>query len=134
MSLWKEFDQLVADGQITSTREVLHELGDGSPGADLEWAKANPKLFATPDAKEGAFVAKIYAITHFQTNVEKQKLYKGGRNADAFIVARASAIGGTVVTMERLKPNAVKVPNICAHFTIPYLDLEGFMEKEGWEF
>ncbi len=134
MSLWKEFDQLVADGQITSTREILHELGDGSPGADLEWAKANPKLFATPDAKEGAFVAKIYAITHFQTNVEKQKLYKGGRNADAFIVARASAIGGTVVTMERLKPNAVKVPNICAHFTIPYLDLEGFMEKEGWEF
>ena len=134
MSLWKEFDQLVADGQITSTREILHELGDGSPGADLEWAKANPKLFATPDAKEGAFVAKIYAITHFQTNIEKQKLYKGGRNADAFIVARASVIGGTVVTMERLKPNAVKVPNICAHFKIPYLDLEGFMEKEGWEF
>ena len=134
VSLWKEFDQLVADGQITSTREVLHELGDGSPGADLEWATANPKLFATPDAKEGAFVAKIYAITHFQTNIEKQKLYKGGRNADAFIVARASVIGGTVVTMERLKPNAVKVPNICAHFKIPYLDLEGFMEKEGWEF
>ena len=134
VSLWKEFDQLVADGQITSTREVLHELGDGSPGADLEWAKSNPKLFATPDAKEGAFVAKIYAVTHFQTNIEKQKLYKGGRNADAFIVARASAIGGTVVTMERLKPNAVKVPNICAHFKIPYLDLEGFMEKEGWEF
>lgn len=134
VSLWKEFDQLVAEGQITSTREVLHELGDGSPGADLEWAKANPKLFATPDAKEGAFVAKIYAFTHFQTNIEKQKLYKGGRNADAFIVARASAIGGTVVTLERLKPNAVRVPNICAHFKIPYLDLEGFMEKEGWEF
>ncbi len=134
VSLWKEFDQLVADGQITSTREVLHELGNGSPGADLEWANANPKLFATPDSKEGAFVAKIYAVTPFQTNIEKQKLYKGGRNADAFIVARAFAIGGTVVTMERLKPNAVKVPNICAHFKIPYLDLEGFMEKEGWEF
>ena len=36
--------------------------------------------------------------------------------------------------MERLKPNAVKVPNICEHFKIPYLDLEGFMESEGWEF
>ncbi|WP_082117709.1 DUF4411 family protein [Pandoraea apista] len=41
---------------------------------------------------------------------------------------------GTVVTAERLKPNAVKVPNICAHFTIPCLDIEGFMESEGWEF
>jgi hypothetical protein len=36
--------------------------------------------------------------------------------------------------MERLKPNAVKVPNICEHFKIPYLYLERFMESEGWEF
>ena len=97
VSLWKEFDQLVADGKITSTREVFHDLGDGSPGADLDWAKANATIFATPDAKEGAFVAKIYAVAHFQANIEKQKIYKGGRNADAFVVARAYAIGGVVV-------------------------------------
>ena len=77
--------------------------------------------------REGAFVGQIYSVAHFQANIEKQKLFKGGRNADAFIVARAHAIGGTVVTMERLKPNAVKVPNICHHFKIPYLGLEGFM-------
>jgi predicted nucleic acid-binding protein len=134
VSLWKEFDQLVADGNVTSTREAFHELHDGVTGADTEWAKANAKLFTVPDAKEGAFVGQIYSVAHFQANIEKQKLYKGGRNADAFIVARAYATGGTVVTMERLKPNAVKVPNICEHFNIPYLDLEGFMEKEGWVF
>lgn len=134
VSLWKAFDELVVDGKITSTRETFHELHDGVPGADTEWADANAKLFATPDAKEGAFVAQIYLVAHFQANIEKQKLYKGGRNADAFIVARAYAIGGTVVTLERLKPNAVRVPNICEHFKIPYLNLEGFMEKEGWEF
>jgi hypothetical protein len=49
-------------------------------------------------------------------------------------VARAYAIGGTVVTMEKLKPNAVKIPNICDHFKIPFLDLEGFMVSEGWVF
>lgn len=134
ISLWREFDQLVDSGQITSTREALHELHDGVQGADTEWADEHKVLFATPDAKEGAFVARIYSVAHFQANIEKQKLYKGGRNADAFIVARAHAIGGTVVTMERLKPNAVKVPNICQHFNIQYLDLEGFMEKEGWVF
>ena len=134
VTLWEEFDQLVEEGKITSTREVLHELGDGSPGADLEWAEANIKLFATPDAKEGAFVAKIYAVAHFQANIEKQKLYKGGRNADAFVVARAYATGGTVVTAEHFKPHAVKVPNICKHFGVQCLDLEGFMEKEGWVF
>lgn len=134
VSLWKQFDELVAAGKITSTREAFHELHDGVPGADTEWADANAKLFATPDAKEAEFVGQIYSVAHFQSNIEKQKLYKGGRNADAFIVARAYAIGGTVVTMERFKSNAVRVPNICEHFKIPYLDLEGFMEKEGWEF
>ena len=134
VSLWKEFDQLVTNGKIASTREAFHELHDGVPGADTEWAKANAELFATPDAKEGAFVARIYSVAHFQANIEKQKLFKGGRNADAFVIARASAIGGTVVTMERLKPNAVRIPNICQHFNIPFLDLEGFMESEGWEF
>lgn len=134
VSLWKQFDQLVVDDKITSTREAYHELHDGVPGADTEWAKANAKLFTTPDAKEAALVAKIYLVGHFQANIERQKLIRGGRNADAFIVARAFAIGGTVVTMERLKPNAVKIPNICEHFKIPYLDLEGFMEKEGWVF
>jgi hypothetical protein len=124
----------VAEGNVTSTREAFHELHDGVTGADTEWAKANAKLFTVPDAKEGAFVGQIYSVAHFQANIEKQKLYKGCRNADAFIVARAYATGGTVVTMERLKPNAVRVPNICEHFNIPYLDLEGFMEKEGWVF
>ncbi len=134
VSLWKEFDQLVADGAVTSTREAYHELHDGIPGADTEWAKANATLFATPNATEAAFVATIYSVAHFQANIERQKLIRGGRNADAFIVARAFAVGGTVVTMERLKPNAVKIPNICDHFGIPFLDLEGFMEKEGWVF
>lgn len=134
VSLWKAFDQLVADGKITSTREAYHELQDGVPGGDTEWAKTNEKLFATPDEKEGAFVGQIYSVAHFQANIERQKLFKGGRNADAFIVARAFAIGGSVVTTERFKPNAVKLPNICEHFQIPCLDLERFMEKEGWEF
>jgi hypothetical protein len=134
VSLWKQFDVLVAEGKITSTREAFHELHDGVPGADTAWARANPTLFATPDAKEASFVGRIYLVAHFQSNIEKQKLIQGGRNADAFIVARAFATGGTVVTMERFKENAARIPNICAHFNVPWLDLEGFMEKEGWVF
>jgi hypothetical protein len=134
VSLWNEFDKLVAGGMVTSTREAFRELSDGVAGSDIEWAKDNSALFTTPDAKEAAFVGAIYSVAHFQANIEKQKLIRGGRNADAFIVARAYSVGGTVVTLERLKPNAAKIPNICEHFNIPCLDLEGFMEKEGWVF
>ena len=42
--------------------------------------------------------------------------------------------GGTVVTEEKLKPNAAKFPNVCAHFQVPCINLEIFMQTMGWSF
>ena len=79
-------------------------------------------------------MASIYAINHFQANIEKQKLLRGGRNADPFLIARAASLGATVLSMEQFKSNAAKIPNICKHFKVPCLDLRAFMEKEDWVF
>ena len=133
VTLWKRFDEMVANGGFTSTREALRELEDYGGNA-YEWASNNLELFVMPDVKEGAFVAQIYAVPHFQSNIERQKLIRGGRNADPFLIARAAVTGSTVLTIERLKPNAAKIPNICQHFSIPCVDLEQFMEAEGWTF
>jgi hypothetical protein len=133
-TLWERFDALVSDGQIVSTREVYREIQDGATESLREWAKENHTLFATPTAAEGAFVAQIYAVHHFQQNIEQQKLLKGGRNADPFVVAKAAVEGRAVVTMEVLKPHAAKIPNICEHFNLTCLSLEQFMEEEGWAF
>jgi hypothetical protein len=99
-----------------------------------EWAAQNHHLFATPKAAEGAFVAKIYSVVHFQQNIELQKILKGGNNADPFVIAKAACENRTVVTMETLKPNGVKIPNICKHFGVKCLSLEEFMDEEGWQF
>ena len=133
-SLWVKFDALVDNGQITSTREVLNEINDGPEDAAWEWASAHPEVFTTPTAEEGAFVARIFAIPHFQQTIERSKLLKGGHHADAFVIAKAFVVQGTAVTMEGLKPNAAKIPNICQHFRIPCMSLEEFMEAEGWQF
>jgi hypothetical protein len=133
-SLWERFDQLVTDGHIISTREALREIDDGGPESLLEWAAQHHDLFTTPTAAEAAFVARIYAVTHFQQNIEQQKLLKGGKNADPFVIAKAAIDGRAVVTMELLKANAVKIPNICAHFGIKCLSLQEFMDEQGWEF
>jgi hypothetical protein len=133
-SLWVQFDALVDDGKIVSTREVLREIED-SPLENLRvWADDNKSLFPTPTAAEAAHVAAIYQAPHFQQNIEQQKILKGGRIADPFVIARAMADGGTVVTMELLKPHGAKIPNICQHFGVPCLCLEDFMEAQGWEF
>lgn len=133
-TLWENFDNLVNDGRLTSTRENLREVMDGAPDECIEWAKRNQKLFVTPVAAEGAFVAEIYKVAHFQQNIEQQKLLRGGRNADPFVIARAAVNGLAVVTMELIKPHAVKIPNICQHFGVKCLSLGEFMREEGWKF
>jgi hypothetical protein len=133
-SLWQRFDELVGNGSIVSTREVLREIQDGAVESLRDWAAQNLGLFTVPNAEEGLFVARIYAVQHFQQNIERQKMLKGGRNADPFIIAKAAVVQCTVVTMEQFRPNGVKIPNICDHFGIPWMTLEDFMESEGWEF
>lgn len=97
-SLWRNFDALVAAGNLVSTREAHREIIDG-PVAELrDWGGNNQALFSVPTAAEGAFVARIYAVPHFHQNIEQQKLLKGGRNADPFIIARAAVEERTVVT------------------------------------
>ena len=77
-SLWAQFDALIEQGSIVSTREVLRELvGFGLPELQ-EWLKTNREIFSTPVAEEAAFVAQIFAVPHFQQNIELKKIYKGG--------------------------------------------------------
>ncbi|PZU08635.1 PIN domain-containing protein [Sphingomonas sp.] len=133
-TLWERFDALVADSSIVSTREVMRECLDGPVEALRDWSVDKNDFYQIPVAAEGAFVAQIYGVVHFQQNIEQQKLLKGGRNADPFVIALANCNGRTVVTMEKAKPNGAKIPNICAHFGIACLTLEEFMEQEGWQF
>jgi Domain of unknown function (DUF4411) len=133
-TLWEHFDDLVANNRLVSTREVWREIDDGPIESLRDWANQNRHLFATPTAEEGAFVTKIYRVPHFQQNIEQRKLLRGGRIADPFVIARAACEDRTVVTVEVMKPNAVKIPNICAHFGVKCLSLPEFMEAEGWTF
>jgi hypothetical protein len=133
-TLWKRFDSLIIDGAIVSTREVVREINDSSIDTLRTWAKDSPDMFPSPTAVEAEYVAKIFSVGHFQQNIEMQKLLRGGKNADPFVVAKGAVEKRAVVTMEKFKANAAKIPNICKHFDVPCLSLEEFMEKEGWSF
>lgn len=131
-TLWQLFDKMVDDGSIVSTREVRNEIL--FPPNLVSWSKTHKEIFATPTAKETNVVRDIYAIKHFQQNIEAKKLFAGGNSADPFVVSKAVIIVGSVVTTEEKKPNAAKIPNICDEFGVNCLSLEEFMEEEGWEF
>lgn len=135
-SLWERLDGLVANGSVLSVREVKRELEEASALPDwLEtWVKQNSHIFLTPGPAETRFVAAIFAVPHFQTLVENKAILRGTPSADPFVIAAAQVRAGTVVTLERGKPNAAKIPNVCAHFGVRCLDFEGFMHDNGWSF
>jgi len=133
-SLWEKFDALVLSENITSVREVANEItqmDDRLSG----WTKSNKIIFPISSPDELRIVAEIFRNNHFQANIRKKERLQGKAVADPFVIAKARIVeNGCVVTQETAKENAAKIPNICQAFDVHYLNLEGFMEKEGWEF
>ncbi len=132
-SLWDKFDQAVTARSIVSVREVYNEVEQYDDRLST-WAKANRAFFEPPVPEEMAFVADIFAVTHFQSLVRKQQRLQGKPVADPFVIAKARVLRACVVTEEDKKPNASRIPNVCEHFSIACLNLEGFMEIENWTF
>jgi Domain of unknown function (DUF4411) len=133
-AFWQHFDGAVKAGTVISTREVLRELGREDPDHVLTWANNNSSVFTTPGDDETIFVGKILAIPHFQQLIGTKAQLRGTPVADPFVIALAGVREGTVVTEERLKQNAAKIPNVCQHFGIPCVNLEGFMRAVKWSF
>lgn len=138
-TLWKSFDELVSQNYIVSVKEAYREIQKRNDGV-LEWANKHKDIFHQPSEQEAIFISKIFSVPHFQYLIEKKKLMTGGEVADPFVIAKAHSINATVVTLEgfdikgNLKPNASKIPNICNHYKIKCVNIEQFMEIEGWKF
>jgi hypothetical protein len=132
-SLWNKFEISVHEEKIVSVREVYNEI-EGYSSRLGDWAKVNRGFFYSPSAEELSFVAEIFRVPHFQDLVHKKERLQGKSVADPFVIAKAKAVDGCVITQERKKLNAVRIPNVCEHFHIHCLNLEGFMEREDWTF
>ncbi|HDR9201625.1 DUF4411 family protein [Burkholderia vietnamiensis] len=143
-SIWDGIEKLVSQRRLISTREVLNEIERQAVSADVSaWVKGNRSVFTTPTVDELRFVAAILRIKHFQALIGQQQRLKGTPVADPFVIACARVRRGTVVTEEGWqragvglvpKPHAAKIPNVCAHFEIPCIDLEEFMHQQDWRF
>lgn len=134
-AFWEELKECVDEGRILSVREVFLELDLLSTKPHLdEWAKNNKRIFRPPTKKEAAFVGRIFEIQHFQQLVSQRAMAIGRPVADPFVIASAHERKACVITEETYRANAGKIPNVCKHFGIDCIDLETFMEREGWSF
>jgi hypothetical protein len=58
----------------------------------------------------------------------------GRSGADPFIIALAQANSCTVVTEEKSRPTKPKIPDVCAGFTIPCMNMLDLMLQQGWTY
>lgn len=84
-----------------------------------EWARTHAELFPAPEETEGRHLTQIFAVPHFQGLIGKRAILQGTPAADPFVIAKAWAIGGMVVTEEAHKHNAAKIPNVCELDPLP---------------
>jgi hypothetical protein len=84
--------------------------------------------------EELSFITQIYSVPHFRQNLDRKKLLQGGYFADPFIIAKAKIKDAIVVTEEDQPPHGARIPNICEHFGITCVNLEGFLVIEDWRF
>ncbi len=134
-TLWGNVTKLVADMQLISTREVRNELAQYSSSSIInDWVNENKNIFLIPSADETKFINKIFSIPHFHQLISRENILKGRPVADPFVVALAAIKNCFVVTEEKIKPNAAKIPNVCEKFKIKCIDLEEMMKIENWVF
>jgi len=130
-SLWDKLLNMIDNGEILSSSEVLRELEDYDDEI-AKWAKANKKIFLKPTLEEQKEVQKI--LEKHPDLVKEEAILLGKPYADPFVIAQAKLHNCTLVHNEKYKPNAHKIPNVCKTFNVDEIPLFEFFRREKWKF
>jgi len=135
-TLWHNYNELLSSQKIISVREVSKEITTYYNENDrlTLWAKENAQVFQKPNKTELQYVTDMFKNNHFQGLISQKSVLEGKPAADPFVIAKAKVLNGYVVTQEKYKENAAKIPNVCVFFDVACIYLEGFMEKESGQF
>lgn len=134
-SFWEDVDEQVDNRQILSVKEVYRELEYRTTEEFMwSWIEKNKKIFKKPNEREMNIVSQILGMNKFRGLVKEKNIWEGKPSADPFIVASAKIRNGCVVTEEKYKPNAAKIPNACEHFSVKCINMNEYMQREKMKY
>jgi len=133
---WDWLDQQFSLGIVASIDMIGKELKAGNDEL-AKWVKERPHHFIANDDEEtqilfaeiiGFVMAGDYSAASRDAFLDK---------GDPWIIAKAKAIGATVVTHEALLPpntTRVKIPNVCKKFEVPCMNTFQFLRELSAKF
>jgi len=130
-SLWIRVDQLIAEGRLLCSEEILEEATLRDLPAK-EWCLQRKEQLIVPT--DAAVATEVQALLGKYPAMTKN--LKGRNRADPFVVVVASMRGATVVTGEGQGGSASrpKIPWVCHELGIPCVQLADVITQEGWAF
>lgn len=131
--VWTTLDNKIKTGELISVDECYNELdrqfSDNSE--QYKWFHDHKAMFKNPDDKESIIISRLLQKPKMTETVHQKNILDNRPSADVYIVAKAKAIGATVVTAEKFKPNSAQLPNLCKELDVPYISYDDFMEIIG---
>lgn len=126
--IWDSLENMLTTGEIVSVKETYKELElqFSKESNILAWLKKYKRSFTNPTNDEALIVSEIYSYRNFQNGVPEKSIRDGRPVADAFLVAKAKVLNGTVVTREKYSPNSAKIPNLCNRVCVKFIGEEEF--------
>ncbi len=127
-SFWKKVKELADAGKIISIDKVKKEIY-GSEDELKTWCEANlPDDFFKNSTSTISFYAQIVAWADSKRDQFRQDAldeFMDADEADAWLVAFALANQNAIVTNEVSAPlskTKIKIPDVCIHFSVRYLN------------
>jgi Domain of unknown function (DUF4411) len=129
---WSSIESHTKNGSLRSPDNVLKEILEGKDTDPLKnWAKGKGKrLFVLAGKDEQGAVGKItqYVLGNYPQPQATFFLAK----ADPWVIAHALVDRGIVVTQETLvgaNSLKVKIPNVCNHFKVEWINTYDLLRK-----
>jgi hypothetical protein len=131
-ALWAKIDELIEQGRLVASIEVLHELEKKDDDV-FAWAKER-KATLFREIDEDVQGAVVFLMQTYPKLVDTGKGKSGG---DPFVIAQAMAANPrhVVVTQEAGGSNErPKIPFVCQAEGVECIDLLSLIEAEDWSF
>jgi hypothetical protein len=131
---WAWIDEMCSQSIVYSSIMVYNELVEGTDQLSV-WVKDRRARFVEPSQEVQSMLSDIagYVLSSYEPH--QAEAFLGG--ADPWVIAQGKTDGSTVVTHEALaSPSSkkVKIPNVCAHFGVLYVNLYDMMRTLGARF